>query len=179
MDEKGRSMEEMIIAIAGLTGSGKNTLGEQLAQALGFRLVCPTFKDLAKKEGLSLMEFQKRAEKDQNIDKKFDAELKSQAKGNCVVTTWLGPWMVPADMRIYVFAPADIRADRVAKRDGITIAQAKKHIKERDEENHARYLKLYSIDIYDTSNFDLCISSGKFSKEEMLELALQAIKIRK
>ena len=68
----------MIIAISGLTGSGKNTLGELLAKKLGYHLVCPTFKDLAEKEGISLMEFQKKAEKDPNIDRKFDQLLKEQ-----------------------------------------------------------------------------------------------------
>ena len=58
----------MIIAISGLTGSGKNTLGELLAKRLGYKLVCPTFKDLAAKEGVSLMEFQKKATKDPDID---------------------------------------------------------------------------------------------------------------
>ena len=168
----------MIIAISGLTGSGKNTLGEYLAGALDLKLVCPTFKDLAKKEGISLMDFQKRAEKDPNIDKKFDAELKGQAKNNCVVTTWLGPWMVNADLRVYVFAPKEVRAERVAKRDSVSAQQAKKHIKERDEENRKRYLKVYGIDIYDTSNFDVCLSSANFSKEEMRDAVLEIIKIR-
>jgi cytidylate kinase len=96
----------MIIAVAGLTGSGKNTLGELLAKELGYRLVCPTFKDLAAMEGIPLMEFQKRAEKDPDIDKKFDAALKEMAApGDCVVTSWLGAWMVDADVRIRCSRP--------------------------------------------------------------------------
>ena len=170
----------MIIAISGLTGSGKNTLGELLAEALSLRLVCPTFKDLAKKERIPLMEFQKRAENDPDIDRRFDAALLEQAKnGGCVITTWLGPWVVKdTDLRIYVFAPQDVRALRVAKRDGLSVAQAKKHTKQRDEENRNRYLKVYGIDIYDTSDFDLCISSAKFSKEQMQDIALAAIKLK-
>ena len=170
----------MIIAISGLTGSGKNTLGEQLAEELGYKLVCPTFKDLAKREGIPLMEFQKRAEKDPKIDKKFDAALREQTKnGSCVVTTWLGPWIVKnAELKIHVFAPLQVRAERVAKRDGMAIAQAKKHIIERDEENRKRYQKVYGIDIYDTSGFDLCLSSAKLSKEQMRDIALSAVKIK-
>ena len=97
----------MIIAISGFTGCGKNTLGELLAKKLGYKLVCPTFKDLAAEEGITLMEFQAKAAKDKNIDKKFDAALRKQVaatKGNCVVTTWLGPWMVDADLKIKLFA---------------------------------------------------------------------------
>ncbi len=166
----------MIIAVSGLTGSGKNTLGELLAKELGYKLVCPTFKDLAVKEGISLMEFQKKAEKDQNIDKKFDAVLKEQATGNCVVTTWLGPWIVDADVRIKVTAPLEIRAKRVAKRDSMSLAQAKKHVKERDEENRKRYKKVYGIDIYDESKFDAVLDNSEKKPEQLLEMALAVIK---
>lgn len=169
----------MIIAISGLTGSGKNTLGEGIAKELGLRLVCPTFKDIARREGISLMEFQKKAEEDPDIDLKFDEELKAQAKaGGCVVTSWLGPWMVDADLRIYVSAPFEVRAGRIAKRDGFSLEEAKRHVKERDERNRKRYLKVYGIDIYDTSGFDVCLNNSRFSIDQLRNAALAIIKIR-
>ncbi len=166
----------MIITVSGLTGCGKNTLGEQLAKELGYKMVCPTFKDLAEKEGISLMEFQKKAEKDHNIDKKFDAVLKEQAKGNCVVTTWLGPWMLNADVRVRLFAPLSVRAQRIAKRDGMSAKEAEQHVKERDLRNQKRYKKVYGIDIFDDESFDITINSGKHSQEETFRIALAAIK---
>jgi predicted cytidylate kinase len=166
----------MIIAISGLTGSGKNTLGELLAEELDYKLVCPTFKDLAKKEGIQLMEFQKKAEKDSNIDEKFDAVLKEQAQGDCVVTTWLGPWMVEADFRIKVVASPEIRAERIGKRDGMSFEDALKHVQERDESNRKRYKKLYGIDIEDESIFDAVLDSGKSSPQELLKMSLELIR---
>lgn len=151
----------MIIAISGLTGSGKNTLGELVAKELGYKLVCPTFKDLAEKEGISLMEFQKKAENDPDIDRKFDAVLKEQAQGNCVVTTWLGPWIVDADLRIKLSAPAEVRAERIADRDSMTREEAVEHVHDRDESNRSRYKKLYGIDIYSEDVFDAVLDSGK------------------
>jgi len=170
----------MIIAVSGLTGSGKNTLGELLAKKLGYRLICPTFKDLAAKEGIPLMEFQKKAEADPNIDKKFDALLKEQAgSGNCVVTTWLGPWMVEADVRIKVFAPLKARAQRIAKRDKMSLEDAASHVKERDERNRNRYKKLYHIDIFEEDIFDACFNSGVFKPDKLLEMSLALIKAKK
>ncbi len=170
----------MIIAITGLTGSGKNTLGELLAKKLKLRLVCPTFKDLAKLEGVSLMQFQRKAEKDLNIDKKFDAELRKQAaSGNCVVVTWLGPWMVDADLRVLVDAPLEVRAKRISNRDGMSLEQAKKHVKERDEENHQRYLKVYGIDIYNYTIFDLRINNAKITPEQSTKVVLDYLKKKK
>src|SRR5271157_4594488 len=168
----------MKIAICGLTGSGKNTLGELLAKKLGYKLVCPTFKDLAAKEGVSLMEFQKKAEKDPDIDKKFDAILKDQAVGDCVVTTWLGAWIVGADVRIKVFSPDDVRAGRIAKRDGMTPKEALKHLRERDDRNRKRYLKIYGIDIYNDEKFDALLNSGIYPPEKLLEISIAVIKAK-
>ncbi len=169
----------MIIAVAGLSGSGKNTLGELLAKELGFRMVSPTFKDLAEREGISLMEFQKKAEKDPDIDRKFDAVLKEQASsGDCVVTTWLGPWIVDADVRIKVFAPLEVRAKRLTKRDSMSLKEAMTHVTERDEANRKRYRKVYGIDIYDDSGFDALLNSGIYAPEELASIALAVIKTK-
>jgi CMP/dCMP kinase len=170
----------MIIAVSGLTGSGKNTLGELLAKKLGYRLVCPTFKNLAAKEHVSLMEFQERAARDPDIDRKFDAVLKEQAAaGDCVVTTWLGPWMVDADVRIKVKVADRIRAERIAKRDGMTTEEALAHLKRRDDQNRARYKKLYNIDIDDEKIFDAVLDGGKNTPEKLLVRAMKIINAKK
>lgn len=170
----------MIIAVSGLAGSGKNTFGKALAEKLGYRVVCPTFKDLAEKEGISLMEFQEKAAKDPEIDKKFDEELKSQAKGgDCVVTTWLGPWMVDADVKVLVFAPGKVRAERLAARDGKSVEEAAEHIQKRDAQNRERYKNVYGIDIHDTSNFDIALSSASYKPEQMVDIAMHAIEQKK
>jgi cytidylate kinase len=167
----------MKIAIGGLTGSGKNTLGQMIAEKLGYRLVCPTFKDLAAKQGIPLMEFQKKAEKDPGIDRKFDALLKEEAgKGDCVITTWLGPWMIDADIKILVYASDDIRARRISGRDKMDLAEARKHVKQRDDENRQRYKKLYNIDIFDQSIYDIAINNGKMSAQKTGEVALAIVK---
>ncbi|MDD2655905.1 MAG: cytidylate kinase family protein [Candidatus ainarchaeum sp.] len=166
----------MIIAVSGLTGSGKNTFGELLAKRLGYSVVSPTFKDLAAKEKVSLLEFQRRAESDPSIDKRFDAMLKQQAaKGNCVVTTWLGPWMLAADFRVHIFAPERTRAERIADRDSMPVQQALRHIRERDSGNIKRYMDLYHIDIRDTSTFDLALSSETYKPAQMVDIALAAM----
>ena len=117
------------------------------------------------------------AHEDPEIDKKFDARLKEDsAKGDCVVTTWLGPWMVDADYCIWVEAPLEVRAERLAKREGIPIEDALLHIKKRDADNRERYLKLYGIDILEHEDFDLKISSEKHRPIEMVNITLSALK---
>jgi len=166
----------MIICIAGLSGSGKNSVGELVAKKLGLKLVNPTFKTIAAKKKMSLMDFHRKAEADHGIDKAFDSHLISETKkGNCVVTTWLGPWMVKnADIRVWLYAPRSDRAARIAKRDKMTLEEAMNHVAERDENNHVRYHEIYKINIYDHSGFDLVLNSDKFLPEDSSNIIVSA-----
>lgn len=161
-------VDGMKICISGLSGSGKNSVGKLAAKALGFRLVNPTFKTIAAKQKMKLMEFQKKAENDHSIDKKFDEALVKEASGrDCVVTTWLGPWVIKdATLRVWLFAPHIVRASRVGKRDGMGADEASRHVSDRDASNHERYMKVYGINIYDHSGFDLIINSERFAPEQ-------------
>ncbi|MEM4633739.1 MAG: cytidylate kinase family protein [Candidatus Anstonellaceae archaeon] len=168
----------MIICISGLTGSGKNTVSELVAQKLGLRLVSPTFKTLAAKHKMSLMDFHKKAEREHSIDKRFDAQLLAQAKkGNCVVSTWLGPWIVKdANLRVWLYAKKEARAARIAKRDAMPLEEAERHVLERDESNHLRYREIYGIDIYDHTDFDILINTERFSPQQSSEIIVAAAK---
>lgn len=168
----------MIITVSGLTGSGKNTIGELLAKKLGYSVVSPTFKDMAEKEGISLMQFQKKAENDHSIDRKFDELLKEQAaKGNCIVTTWLAPWILDADFRVYLDVSLATRAKRIAKRDSMSEKEALKHVTERDNGNRKRYLDVYNIDIFDRKKFDLIVKNENSTPEEIVEEIIKKLKI--
>jgi len=167
-----------IICISGLTGSGKNAAGEALAKRLGLRMVSFSFKDDAKKHGMGLMDFQAIAAKHRELDLEFDRRLTDEAaKGNCVVTTWLGPWMVKnADLRVLVYANEVVRAQRVAKRDNMTSEQALAHIRKRDADNRDRYMRYYKIDIFNHNIFDLQIDSGEHLPGEIAEMIENAMK---
>jgi len=155
-----------------------------LSQKLGLRVVDPTFKTIAAKQKMDLMDFHKKAEHDHSIDRHFDERLIADVKkGNCVVTTWLGPWMIKdADIRVWLYAPRAARAARVARRDNMSVQEAEKHIEDRDESNRLRYLDIYRIDIYDHSGFDLIINSEKFVPSQsaaiIAEAALQKQAVR-
>ncbi|MCX6771291.1 MAG: cytidylate kinase family protein [Candidatus Micrarchaeota archaeon] len=166
----------MIICISGLSGSGKNAVGAEVAKLLGLRVVDPTFKTIAAKQKMTLMEFHRKAEHEHSIDRHFDAHLVAEAKrGNCVVTTWLGPWMVKdADIRVWLYAPREVRARRVAGRDAMSQEQALAHINDRDESNHHRYNEVYKINIYDHSGFELVINTEKFVPAQTAQIIAAA-----
>ena len=169
------------IAISGLSGSGKNTVGRIVAKTLGWQAVEPTFKDLAKSEGISLQEFQKKAMQDFEIDLKFDDELRAQCKeGKVVVTTWLGPWMVQGNpFRVWLDVSLDVRAKRVAGREKQGAGEALTSISRRDSENKERYLKVYGINILEHEGFDLILDANLDSAQELAKKIAEAYKKRK
>jgi len=166
----------MIIAISGLSGCGKNSVGEKVAAKLGLRPVQVSFKEEAKRRGLGLMELQELASKDPALDRRLDEKIVAEAsKGNCVVMTWLGPWMVKnADLRVWLNASEEERARRVSGRDRMGLAKAREHVRKRDANNMERYRKFYNIDINDRSIFDLEVNTDRFNPEQSSEIIVAA-----
>jgi cytidylate kinase len=164
-----------IICIGGYTGSGKDTIADIVANKLNFKRIKFSFKDIAKEIGISLMEYQRRAERDLTIDRKFDQKVIAAAKGKCIISTWIAAWMVKkAVLRVFLEASESERAKRIAKRDGMSYSEALKHIRDRDTHNRGRYMALYKIDIYDKSIFDLIINTEKFTPEQSAEIIIAA-----
>ncbi len=177
----------MIIAISGFTGSGKTSLGDYLSAKLsnlGIKttIIKPSFKDLAKKEGISLMEFQKKAEKDKSIDILFDKYVKEQVikSTNPIVSTWLSVWLINADVKIFLTAPIEKRARRLVKRgDFKSFLDAIEHVKARDEENRKRYLDIYSVDIYKLyEECDITINTDKYNISEEADIIIHLLKMK-
>jgi len=169
----------MIVAISGLSGCGKNSVGEKVAKKLGLRTVQVSFKDEATRRGIPLMELQALAGKDPVLDRQLDEKIVSEAaKGNCVVTTWLGAWMVKnADLRIWLNASEEERARRVAGRDKMGPDEALAHIRKRDADNRKRYKKYYKIDIDDHAIFDVEINTNRFKPEQSSEIIVAAAEV--
>lgn len=161
----------MIIAISGYSGCGKNTVGHLTAKKLGLREVEFSFKDEAEARHMSLVDFQKLATGDASIDKAMDERIVREAKnGDCVLMTWLGPWLVDATLRVWLNAALEDRARRVAQRDGMQYAEALAHVKWRDGNNRRRYRKYYGIDIGNHEAFDLVINSSRFTPQQSADI---------
>lgn len=176
----------MKIAISGLVGTGKTTAALEIQKLLkkkgkDVEVIIPTFKDIAKEMGIDLMEYQRMAENDPNIDKLFDkrtGEMASKAK-NAVIASWLAIWIIKdADLRVFLYAPLNTRAERISKRDGISLEDAKRHIVQREEENRKRYMSLYGIDILDYTIADVCINALQYDAEKVAEMIVSALEIK-
>lgn len=173
----------MIIAISGPPGSGKTTIGKELASRLSFDFISGglVFRELAKKNGVSVMDLNRMAESDPKIDREIDNMLVVMAKEakNAVVESHLAGWLLRdmSDITIYVWAPLEVRAQRIAKRDGISYGEALDQIIQREWSHYTRFLRYYGFDITDLSFYDFVINSGFLSVDDTVKIILEYIKL--
>ena len=169
----------LTITVSGPAGSGKSTGAKAIAKALRLKYVYvgKIFRDIAKRRGLSLEEFSALREKE--VDWEADKRtLKLAMKGNVVLDGRLTGWVAGdwADLKIYYECPLEIRAERAAERDKKSKEEALRDIKKRDEEDNKKYKKLYGIDLFDKSIYDLIIDNSKFSLEDAKTIPVKLVK---
>jgi len=162
----------MIIAIAGPIGVGKSTVARALAERLGYRYISggEVFREIARERGISVVEVNRLAESDPELDRALDRRQAELAKlGDCVVESRLAGWMVDADLRIWLRAPVEVRAARVARREGQEVAAAQQELVERERSEWARYKGMYGIDIDDLTPYHLVLDTTLWAAEAIVE----------
>ncbi len=161
----------MIVTIGGDIGSGKTTVARALAKKFKMRHISAgeIFRKMAKERGMSLSEFSRLAEKDPNIDEEIDARQVELAKkrGNAVVDGRLSGMLLKADLKIWLRAPLEVRAKRVAEREGKGYGQALREIKEREESEIKRYLERYGINMRNLSSYDAVLNTAPWGPRDV------------
>jgi cytidylate kinase len=154
------------IAVSGKSGCGNTTVSKMVADALGLRFINFTFRSLARERNMDLKEVLALAAADDSWDREVDSRQTALARepGGCVLGSRLAIWMLEeADLKVYLRARPETRAQRIVKREGGTLKGTAEFTAERDRQDHERYLRIYNIDndnydfadmIIDTDNLD-------------------------
>jgi cytidylate kinase len=182
--------EPIIICVCGLAGSGKSTVAKRLAEKYGLKYYSggDALKALAmergyktvdkgwweSKEGLSFLEDRERnPEFDKAVDRKL---LEIAEQGNVVLDSWTMPWLLKKGFKIWLEASLRKRAERVAKRDGISIKKALEVLKNREERTKAIYKRLYGFNLgEDFTPFHLILDTDHLTAEEVLQTIVQVL----
>ncbi len=170
----------MLITVSGPAGSGKSTLAAGLADALGHEHVSggDIFRALADERGYSLVEFNELAEEDDQIDRDLDRRLRETARESTdlVLESRLAGWMAAeyADLRVWLDAPLDVRADRIADREDKPLDEVLEETRARAASEAQRYREYYGIDIEDHSIYDLTVNTARWDADACLSLVLSA-----
>ena len=171
----------MLITVSGPAGSGKSTLAANLADALGYDHVSggDIFRSLAEERGVSLVELNEQAETDDQIDRDLDRRLRSTARDeeDLVLESRLAGWMAGdyADLKLWLDAPLDVRAARIADREEKSVAEAREETQARADSEALRYQEYYGIDIEDLSIYDIVYNTARWSPEGILGMLTTAV----
>jgi cytidylate kinase len=171
----------MLITVSGPAGSGKTTLAASLAEELGYEHVSggDIFRDIAAERDLTPLELNHLAEDDDQIDRDLDRRLRSLAREreDLVLESRLAGWMAGefADFRLWLDAPLDVRAARIADREEKSVEQARTETQKRAESEARRYEEYYGIDITDLSIYDLVVNTARWGADGVLSLTVEAV----
>lgn len=163
-----------VITVSGLAGSGKSAAASAIARHFGIELVTvgDIFRRFARENGLSLEKYLSRNPVGVHI--KADRATFSYAKrGGCVLVGRLtGMIAGPSAFKIFLVAPLEVRAKRVALRDGISYMEALFAVRKRDRIDRSTYKRIYGIDVNDFSPYNLVFDTQYFSREATARLLI-------
>ncbi|MFB6204931.1 MAG: (d)CMP kinase [Haloglomus sp.] len=170
----------MLITISGPAGSGKSTAAAGLAETLGYEHVSggDIFRALADERGMTPLELNRAAEEDDSIDRDLDRRLRETAaeRDNLVLESRLAGWMAGehADFKMWLSAPLEVRAKRIAEREDKALERAREETHARAESEATRYREYYGIDIEDLSIYDLVLNTSRLDPDGVVN-ALRAV----
>ena len=174
------------IVISGWPAVGKTTIAAEIAKEFDFKVYNggDILKLLAGDRGYSISgndwwdtEQAKKfmAERKANLyfDKQVDQKLVEIVRlGKAVITSYTLPWLVQDVIKFWLKGSQDNRAKRMAKRDNLSLLQAKKIIKMRDDENKNIYRKLYGFNFgKDLNVFDFSLNTDLVDLDSLVKIS--------
>lgn len=176
----------MIVTVSGAPGSGKSSVSKLLAKRLGLKhySVGDFMRTLAKKRGLSILEFSQNAEQNRSIDDELDSmqiEL-GKREDNFVIDSRLGFHFIPKSVKIFLDVQEGDAARRIfnhlrkEEKENTTPERTLENIQRRKASERLRYQKYYGLDCYDKKQYDLVLDTTPLSVEQVTNRIIQFLK---
>ena len=171
--------ENIKIAISGRSGCGNTTICQMVSKTLNLQFINFTFRSLAAEKKLDFKTVLELAAKDDSWDREIDTrqiQIARESSG-CVLGSRLAIWLLKeADLKIYLNAEPETRAERIAKREYGNLQEIAAFTAERDKQDHARYLRIYGIDTYNHDFVDLVIDTDNLTPQKITDIILDKVK---
>lgn len=171
------------ITVSGKIATGTSTLAKNLQKALGWqRINAGEIQRLYDREHGIDENARGAAARSDEHEREIDAMTKKklEQESNLVYEAWLSGFVargIPGVLKVLLVCSQDaVRIDRVANREKISIDDAKRFIKTREEENIGKWKKLYGDhDFWAPEEFDIVIDTFSSGPMETLGKVLDRL----
>lgn len=180
------------VAISGAPGAGRSTLLKNLRSVLepiSFEFFsggdwARQFSIQAGKHRVDDPTHHLATDYGEDIDHKIDLALReklSDISVHVAVESWIAGWNMrglPHVLKVLLMCDDSLRIDRIVNRDGVSVEEAKKHLRMREESNLGKWSAMYNVDqkdFWDPKYYDLIINTYAHGPKQTLDLVLQAM----
>jgi predicted cytidylate kinase len=173
------------ITLSGTLGSGKSTVGKELARRLGVRYVSTgqIFRQLGHISNLDALQTNLEAEANRALDDQVDDKVRELNKTtpDFVIDSRMAWHFVEAALRVFLSVTPETAAQRImsdrsrATEQYASIEAALNGLRARRDSELRRYRRLYNVDIEDASNYDISIITDNADVADVVDLILRRV----
>lgn len=173
------------IAVSGDIGSGKSTISAQLASRLGMRRVSvgDLYRDMAQARGMSALQLNLHAERDETVDDRVDHLQAEMARSHerLVIDSRLGWFFFTEAFKVHLMTDPVVAARRVLSRPASeveaysSIAGAVAGLRDRSDSERMRFLSKYGVDKARLRNYDMVCDTTRARPAEVASNIVAAV----
>ena len=175
-------MERPTILVAGMLGAGCTSVAFELAKLIGFEVVNSEriIREIVSEKRASFSDLIEMA-RDGEID--LEDLVKSIAidyarEGNVIIEGRTAFMVLdrPVLLKVFLYADKKVRAERVAKRMGISVEDALREVERGDEDRNRLVERFYRKSFTDPSLYDLMINTTGLTYDSVAKLLHEIVK---
>ncbi|MCI4350617.1 MAG: (d)CMP kinase [Thermoplasmata archaeon] len=176
-------MTAPLVALGGPPGSGKTTAARSVAAKLHLELrsAGDLFRAAASARRMDLLEFSAYAEAHPEVDLEIDEAMIGLAgPGRMLEGRLVGEFLRRRGLHalwIDVTAREEVRAQRIAHRDHLSVADALARTRARERSERDRYARFYGIDL-DATQPDERVDASDLTPEQVVERIIALVEPR-
>ncbi len=171
-----------IITLSGKPGSGKSSTADKVAELLNYTRHSSgdMVRSLLKKNKMTLEEYNSKAISNHDLDAQIDERLRElRDVEDIIVDSRLGFYWLPESFKVYLDLDLEVATARIYKdttsnasrRDvgtsSTSLSDVSRQVRERMENEQNRFRKIYNVDPYDKSHFDLVIDTSRHDPQSV------------
>ena len=83
---------------------------------------------------------------------------------------------LPGALHVLTLAPQELRIERLASREGMSVEEATQRVQNSDKARGAFHRKFWKVDVNDSSLYDITLETSRLSYEVGAELVAGAVR---